>query len=386
VQTVFEQPSEFPTITICPYIPGYFNNYSLFTSINPSGTRFGYDLSVGTDPKNHFEVIISQQYDICFRFNSGKNFTNHTIPIKKSFIGGREDIFRLSLIKNFESDLVLWIHNRSSPPSIQLLNNNDDLVVVSKRSNNFIAIDRAIEYKLGKPYSECYKDSSTFEKNKTIINHILKKGELYTQIKCLELCFEVNYILNNTCNCTDTKLGSVWLDCWIRKENKLVTSCTYISRKNFYENKIVEFCAQYCPLECNTTLFAYTLSSVDSKDLNTNIQVYYRSLKFTSITQQAKMSWIDLVSSLGGSLSLFIGLSFVTLFEIIEILIQVGLIIIGKNFKCNRKNENQQSIEIEARLMLLEQLQRDTRRNTYEQQEYLDTRIKEIEKRLHIKD
>ncbi len=56
---------------------------------------------------------------------------------------------------------------------------------------------------------------------------------------------------------------------------------------------------------------------------STEIYVYYRSLKYTSITQQAKMKWEQLISNLGGYLSLFVGLSFVSLFEITEIFVEI---------------------------------------------------------------
>ena len=40
-----------------------------------------------------------------------------------------------------------------------------------------------------------------------------------TNIKCLEYCFDLNYIQDKPCNCTKSELGHVWKDCWIEQEN-----------------------------------------------------------------------------------------------------------------------------------------------------------------------
>jgi hypothetical protein len=59
--------------------------------------RFGYDLSIlDNGLKNNFKVNLNQDYGKCFRFNSGKNLSNHSIPTKNSTIGGRNDFLKVS--------------------------------------------------------------------------------------------------------------------------------------------------------------------------------------------------------------------------------------------------------------------------------------------------
>ncbi len=272
VETIYEQPSVFPTVTFCPSSKNDFNDKNLSDLVK--GSRFGYDTNISADPGNHFEEFFSQQYGKCFRFNSERNMTNHTISKKYSTIGGRNSYFWLTL--NY--GLLLWIHNKSSPPNIQSFNNHDDPLLIDKGSFNYLAIDRTIETKLPRPYSQCYDDPMTFEGNKTIIIYILSLNESYSQIKCLELCFDVYYIQNDPCDCNYTKLGSVWLDCWIQKEQNNETSCTYNAKSNFYQNKLVEYCRNYCPLECYSITFSYILSS-NKTDKTTDVQIFYRSLK-----------------------------------------------------------------------------------------------------------
>ncbi len=60
-------------------------------------TELNSDEGVRSDPDNHLDQFISILYDKCFRFNSGKNMTNHSIPIKNSTSGGEFDFYRLNI-------------------------------------------------------------------------------------------------------------------------------------------------------------------------------------------------------------------------------------------------------------------------------------------------
>jgi amiloride-sensitive sodium channel subunit alpha/amiloride-sensitive sodium channel subunit gamma len=56
------------------------------------------------------------------------------------------------------------------------------------------------------------------------------------------------------------------------------------------------------------------------------IHIYYDSLDYTSITESVKFSGSDLISNIGGTLGLFIGISVLSFVEIIEIIIEIFLI------------------------------------------------------------
>ena len=72
-----------------------------------------------------------------------------------------------------------------------------------------------------------------------------------------------------------------------------------------------------------------TETSFETKE-TTTIWINYKSLKYTHITQKKKMSMYDLISNVGGTLGLFAGVSFVSLFEITEILLEIGFIILAR--------------------------------------------------------
>ena len=53
------------------------------------------------------------------------------------------------------------------------------------------------------------------------------------------------------------------------------------------------------------------------------INVFYEESKHTLISQQPKIELFGLISNLGGILGLFIGFSFISLLEIIEVLAEL---------------------------------------------------------------
>jgi amiloride-sensitive sodium channel subunit alpha len=121
-------------------------------------------------------------------------------------------------------------------------------------------------------------------------------------------------------------------------------------------------CFSKCPLECETVTYDYSVSNLDfpsrkfyetiindktfykilSNTLGTNatynlyqenflsLNVYLSNNKYTQITEIPKISLIDLISSIGGSIGIFLGLSIFSLIEVLELFFQVIIITIFK--------------------------------------------------------
>ena len=333
VELKYDQPAEFPTVTICCE-----DGIDLNCLDQINNSRFGYDFSLNDELKNNLESFFNQQHGQCFRFNSGKNLRNHSIPTKNSTIGGRNDCLKIAL--NTTRNILVWIHQKNSPPKIEDWENHDNPIFISKGTRSNIVIEKTVDLKLDEPYNKCLKDASYFQGNKTIVDYILKTNQSYSQIKCLEYCFDLNYIHDKPCNCTKSELGHVWMDCWIEQENKTIDSCTFKYKSKFYKNNLANVCAEYCPLECDTVYYSVTENNYNPSDNFTTFIAYFRSLQYTLITQQPKMLTFDLISSIGGILGLFVGVSFVSLFEITEILMQITFIFLKKNLPFRNNNEN----------------------------------------------
>ena len=326
IESVYEQPMPFPTVSICPFYGGNVFNTSLNDIIDIC--IFHLDNSCQTYPDNYFERIYTES-GYCLRFNSGKNVSGHTIQFQNSTIGGKDDSLFLKFKLNIS--LIIWIHDALSPPKNSFHNYNGNYILVSPFTMTHLIVNKVVEEKLGLPYNHCYKDVNTFPLNKTIIDYILSQNIAYKQTNCLELCFDVYYLNENPCNCTNTTLGNVFIECHKTFDNYNTSGCTFKNRINFFKQKVVDKCQQYCPLECDTLL--YTVQDNVMIGLNySSLSIHYESLKYTKISQIPKEKEFDLISSIGGLFGLFIGVSFVTLFEIAELFIEILF-----NFYSNKK-------------------------------------------------
>ena len=328
IESVYEQPMPFPTVSFCPYGPDEDIIKSIYwCGFNLNGSCY----SDGTE--NHLELF-QTFLGKCYRFNSGINMKNKSIPTMNSTIGGRDDSFILNLKKT--KGLYVWVHDNLSRPLFDNYNDhNGDRIHVMSKCMNQIKIQKIVEKKLGLPYNQCYEDVNTFPANKTIIEYINKTNTKYKQTNCLELCFDIFYLADNPCNCTNTKLGSVWYDCWshLNLTGDDRWNCIYNYKLNFFKETLLDKCKEYCPLECESVSYSIVQDSILDEGAKFQLRVYFESLKYTSISQIPKTKGFDLVAEIGGILGLFIGLSFVSFFEIAELFIEVLFIFFQKKTK-----------------------------------------------------
>ena len=127
--------------------------------------------------------------------------------------------------------------------------------------------------------------------------------------------------------------------------------------KFFYDPGIPQNCHDQCPLECDSINYELRTSSADYPSVvyantlmdNPNIQakyaanlsqmsyeslrrsmvqisVYYNNLGYDQYEEIAKMEVIDLVSNIGGTLGLFLGMSFLSFVEFLDIILQICFI------------------------------------------------------------
>ena len=60
-------------------------------------------------------------------------------------------------------------------------------------------------------------------------------------------------------------------------------------------------------------------------------RIYYEDLKYTWINQQPKIELFGLISNIGGSLSLFVGISFISFLELFEVFTEIFFIYLRKS-------------------------------------------------------
>ena len=330
IKQEYDQPSEFPTITICSLKLYHFDDKNMSELITVAG--FSYDFSLSEYFDEHFELL-NTTVGTCLRFNSGRKTNFDLIPIKNSTFGGQFDSFSIAI--DSPDGLAVWIHNKTSPPKIELGDGDgDDPISILPGFQTNLAIEKVVDHKLEEPYNDCIHNVSAFRKNKTLIDFMLGNGQTYSQIKCMNSCFDLKYIENNPCNCKSARLGKVWLNCWENEENATLNSCTFEAKKLFFTRNLKEYCSEYCPLECDSISFTISINTFKNLFFSdpdiTYLKVYFRSLRYTYISQTPKMLFFDMLSNVGGTLGLFVGLSFVSLFEALEIILELIFIFISK--------------------------------------------------------
>ena len=282
----------------------------------------------------NFEWYFDVNNGNCFRFNSGLKE-----PLKETNKAGPQNgllvYFLLNETKNkfiFSEGLKIFIHNNSVEPSLA------EGISIELSKSTLIAIERTQISKEPYPYSVCI-DLKSFDSK--FYRVILDSNMTYRQSDCLDLCLQEIIIAN--CNCYD--LNYLKLDDSKPCLNMTQLFCTSKMYASFRNKSLDDECLRKCPLECDSMSFDARLSSAtfptrylfdalenvlfknssfdDVKKRVVELKIYYSKLSYLSLTESPKTSIIDLFSNIGGTLGLYVGVSLLSLVEIVEILLEV---------------------------------------------------------------
>jgi hypothetical protein len=335
--TINERESEFPTISFCN-----INNPNFDIKLLDLWFQNEYLIN---EWQNHFESYTDTVYGNCYRFNSGLNLSNQSIPIRKARKSGLDEGLWFNIYSNtshYFEKLMFYIHNHTRIP-VNIYNRG---FVIHPGSDNYFNIKRVYDQKLELPYNNCYKNVSKSEyHNQTIIDYLIEKKREYSQKECLYLCRNLIYKEINPCNFI---LNDLEIDIAREaelKKNDAIFECI----QKFYKNNYFESCSTlYCPLECDSFTYDISLNSqtiIGSGNISSSydnyilfktyenltksfygLRVYYQDLKYTLIKQQPKIELFGLISNVGGTLGLFLGFSFISLLELFEVLAELVFI------------------------------------------------------------
>jgi len=320
---------QFPTITLCSN--GFVNK--TFKEICDA-CYFDLNNDCRLKSEKYFNKFYSYQFDqYCFQFNSGKNMSNYLIPTLNSTVGGEPTYgLNLGFFQEIPS-VFIYIDDIESPSFINGTRYKTAEFTFPSSGTSFdLVLFKTVENKLGPPYNLCYKDggaANEFLLNKSVINYLQFINADYKQKTCYQLCAELEYINTNPCNCQNTSLGNLKRDCWF---NLPKVDARYNCTKNYLENfKKLRFekCSKYCPLECDSIYFKITYKNYyDNKN---RLRIFFDELKFTKYSEMPKTEPFSLISEMGGILGLFVGCSFVSFFEMAELLIEICFILFNNN-------------------------------------------------------
>jgi hypothetical protein len=347
------------------------------------------DCDLATDFEQYYDI----NYGNCFRYNSGKTKalkyatdTGSGTGLDLEFYVG--DAGQNQNFNSFENGVNIFVSNESIDSAYL------DGVRVSTGSNTNIVLTKYSLKKQPKPYSECTADLDSQNSYKSPVYQRLMSysDRKYHFIDCYYMCFQK--YLGDQCGCQDPYYDYVFYPdmkiCFLYLYN--ITNITVINQelKSYYdtfsayfdtENTILQGCD--CPFECEVSDYNYAfVSSSDFPTLSYYMQnfqnnslilskfgnetqmsyenvrksvamvsIYYNHLRDTQIVDSIKTQVFDLVSSIGGLLGLFLGFSFLSLIELVEIGFQSILIWVKKSAKKKilfRKKANVKNVSTKA--------------------------------------
>lgn len=341
INVINENPSIFPTITICNLQP----RTSLMFTIDQILIDCTYDRN--TCNSSDFDMFNDPYYGICYRFNGRID------SIRKVFRPGKANGFQVKLFTGLLipgellSGLHLNVHNISVKPTY-----NEGIDIPTGLRTNLI-VNRIFSNKLEFPYDNCKSNVESNSEYDTLLYMLIKGlNQTYRQKDCFDMCFYLE--VQQRCNCSYPidKVYEMCIADSLLSKPSLTTICAAGLVENFYKETFEQKCLKYCPLECDSIDFQLSMSlaelstkelalqlmnktSIVSKYSNGTVtleklmksiavfRVYYDELKYTCLNEKAKMSLQDIVSNFGGILGLFLGTSFLSFAEFIDLFIEV---------------------------------------------------------------
>ena len=390
IKIITESKTEFPTVTVCNINPltttdglelmqyianKYFDPNSIKTAeqltknleeLNYGARLFAFQPEYSDEKRKNLGFNLSESltfcifnqekcsiadfewyYDMshgnCFRFNYG-NIGPKKVVIKPGVPSGLTMYFYLSPSVNYlsnvyNSGLRIYIHNKSIIPSL------NEGVDIKKSEKTNIAISRTFISKYPSPFSECTDLSQI---NSYFYKLIVSANRSYTQQECFYLCYQKEVIRN--CGCYDLEYPKIDESPYCIDVAKV--NCTLRVYLRFKNRQIDGECLSQCPLECDSQKYHLSLSTSSFPDENfyhnfnrflnissysefkekfLSVSIYYPDLSYTKISESPKISTSSLVSNIGGTMGLYVGISLLSLVEIIELVIEIFLILIKKN-------------------------------------------------------
>ena len=225
-----------------------------------------------------------------------------------------------------------------------------------------IMLKRNFFDKLQQPYSDCGLDIRTADRNSIDSDAwriIYDNKYLYKESYCSQLNYGTT--VGRICNCTNRVDKYPNLELCVSQECPSKIYRNIREDKNYYGN--IE---KLCPTECNFNWFDSFVTSIKfpvktyATHLRNNYQVYqnfsqgmvitdqdvirstarvrlfYDRIGFFSTDEVENMLFIDLISNIGGTISLFLGASLVSFFEIFQIFASLSYLIF--NFDSEKLN------------------------------------------------
>ena len=278
-----------------------------------------------------FEWIFNSRYGNCYRFNTFSKYRTLRKSNKSSELYGFNLVLNLANQNKILNDLGI---NRGVFLSIDSPNSNayydfNDVIFVSTKTQTNIQIEKTSFHKQPNPYSNCHPD----EKDSIYYQKIIDSDYLYSQPICISFCLLDYY--QHECGCVLSK-SSIRVPNIKYCSSQMELDCT--KNIDILNLNLTKSCEEKCPLECDRVKYTSYVTTVPfdneillyqlkigdfNGDFNDYIimNIYFGSMSFVEYKEYPSISVYGLISSVGGHLGLFLGMSLLSFTELIELVI-----------------------------------------------------------------
>ena len=226
-----------------------------------------------------------------------------------------------------------------------------------------VAIERFFLVMMPKPYSNCdIPNSYATTGYSDLYTLIFESSYKYTQQLCVNLCFQKEVLTQCQCNTYDYPFfeGAAC-------QNDSTQCVANVTETFLATDYLSENCMPMCPLQCNRTGFSPQVSLtqlngdsfVDAIQRNANLRkdfvtkdvdvesarlsvaqvnVFYTTMSYLRADESPACDKVCVLANVGGSIGLFMGVSVLSLGEVVETLIEIFFV-----YTQNKKHKGIQS-------------------------------------------
>jgi hypothetical protein len=313
--------------------------------------KFGFELddmllscSFGTKYccSMNFTWFFHNLYGNCFTFNDGSNADILKITIPGHLYGLQLEIFlgepKLQTKYETNDGMIVFVHNQSAP--VHMLNHG---VLVSTNTETNIGIKRTFLKRLPEPHGTCIENLGKHAIfNSYLFDYIVRYLNVtYSQQLCFNLCMQA--IIQASCNCSNAEmplfLNGPKTICMLEHD----LNCMFNALGDLDQQTIDSKCMRECPLECDSIFYDTSFSTatypslyyrrlllrnpkinstgIKSHDIAKSVlkvNIFYENLQYSSIEEVELMTADAYVAAVGGTVGLFLGMSLLSLIDLVQ--------------------------------------------------------------------
>ncbi|KAI6219489.1 hypothetical protein M3Y99_01661500 [Aphelenchoides fujianensis] len=287
--------------------------------------------SIGDTPcdmDDDFERVFDVDYGFCYTFNPKEPSGVYESARSGSTLGLRMVLF---------TNPITYLHSTESK-GFKIVPHAQDYAPFPNTEGYFGAVGESIRFvldenrytRLGSPYNEC-DDLDSLEDREQPFYY---DGE-YSIEGCFRSCFQQK--LFERCGCADSRFPFEKDGRFCSPTNRTEYECNQAYIRDLGDYYFVN-CT--CQNACNQTAYSANIWRsrwptapffyelyCPSAELNNSaeILVYYSRLMFTELLERPQQKFVDLLSGMGGTTSLWVGCTAITVGELLLMLVQAAL-------------------------------------------------------------